>query len=281
MKAASIIIVCIACIITLNGDEKLPNIFIEQVIQMKKSKNSLKLFDMNTTLQNEYDLFNQKYNEMLSIGLQAEHSQDPEEIKHYLSELRELQTVHDRMINTTKLLIYSRLRNGECKKVSNLNNLNINAIFSTQNMQNQLVTLYRSRCQKVKITWIEEIIQNTKNIKLSTPNNQSMTLPKTNDYKNTIPILLFINSNPINTEKYDKKIIDLFKKYKFKYIVYDVYTSKYALELLKQYSPPNTMYYPTIVIGKRTVYGYGPQAIFDALKEEWFANSPLDILKTD
>jgi hypothetical protein len=277
----SIIIVCISCIITLNGDEKLPKIFIEQVIQMQKSRNSFKLFDMNSTLQDEYNIFNQKYNETISIGLQAEHSKKPEEIQHYLSAIRELQTTHDRMMEMTKSLIYYRLEHGECKRVKYMNDLDIDVVFSTQNMQNQVISLYRSRCQKIKLDWIEELIKNKKNSKFGTIDNRSLTLPKIKSYKNDIPILLFINSNPVNTQEYDQKIIALFEKYKFKYIIYDVFTSKYALELLKQYSPPNVTYYPTIVIGKRTIHGYGPQAIFDALKEEWFRDRPLDILKTD
>lgn len=281
MNVISIIIVCIISIITLNANEKLPYLFIEQLMPIQKSKTALNLFDMNTTLQNEYNLFNQKYDETISIGLQAERSKDVEEIKYYLSALRQLQTMHDRIIDSTKSIIYSRLENGECKRVSDLNNLDTNVVFSSQNMQNQVINLYQSQCQKVKIDWVEDMIQNKKKSKFNTSNNQSITSLKTKNYKNDIPILLFITSNPVANQDYNKKIIALLVKYRFQYIVYDVFTSKYALELLKQYSPPNVMYYPTIAIGQRTIHGYNPAAIFDALKEEWFADRPLEILKID
>lgn len=281
MKLLSIIILFIVHITTLRANEKLPNIFIQQLLPIQETKNALKLFDMNTTLKNDYEVFIQKYDEVISIGIHAEQSGDSEAIKNYLSALRELQKVHDQIIVTTKSLIYFRLENGECKKIDNLNFPNIYILFSSQNIQNQVITLYRSRCSNVRINWIEAMIQNIKHNKCNTSDHQPVSVEKAKYYKNDIPILLFINSNPVFTQDYDKKIIALFEKYKFKYVVYDVFTSKYAFELLKQYSPPNAMYYPTIVIGKRSIHGYGPNEIFDALRQEWFPDRPMDILKID
>lgn len=281
MKIIFAIIFHISYIITLEANEKLPNIFIQQLLPIQETKKALKTFEMNTTLQNDYNDFTQKYNEVILIGVQAEQSSDPIAIKNYLTALRELQKTHDQIIVTIKSLIYSSLENGECKKICNLKYLNTNILFSSQNMQNQVITLYRSRCINTKIDWIEAMIQNIKQAKYNTSDHQSASIEKAKYYKNTIPILLFINSNPVYTQEYDKKIIALFEKYRFKYIIYDVFTSKYAFELLKQYSPPNTMYYPTIVIGKRSIHGYGPNEIFDALRQEWFADNPMDILKTN
>lgn len=279
MKITAMLIFYIVNIITLNANEKLPVFFIEQLKSIQETKNALKAFDMNDTLQREYELFNQKYDKTVYIGLGAEESKKPEDVKEYLFALRELQMLNDHVVNTTKSLILFRLKQAECKRVSELKYLNSEILFSSPNVQNKVIELYQAQCKNVRIDWIETMIQNKKRYGSYTSVKPIVSIEQTKYYKNEIPILLFINSNAVFNQEYYKKIILLFERYRLKYVVYDVFTSKSSLELLKQYSPPNTMYYPTVVIGKRAIYGYNPGEIFEVLRKEWFANRPLDILK--
>lgn len=277
MKPTVMLIFYIVNIITLSANEKLPVFFIEQLKSIQETKNVLKAFDMNDTLQREYEIFNQKYEKTISLGLQVEESKAAEDVNLYLLTLRELQVLNDQIINMTKSLIYSRLKQGECKQVNGYRYLNNEILFPSLNMQNQVIELYQSQCKNVKIDWIETMIQNKK--RYSNYDKPPGSVKQSIYYKNEMPIFLFINSEPTwDQEKY-KKIILLFERYRLKYVVYDVFTSKSNLAQLKQYSPPNTMYYPTTVIGKRAVYGYNTSEIFEALRQEWFGDRPLDILK--